>query len=760
MNRIGRWLGVLGLAASLWGAIALPSVAQTARPAAVRNGYTLLDRGWVNDAIAAFQQSLRQFPNSLDAKLGLAIAYQRAGRDADAWAAYQQVLAQDDANRTALRAVGLLGGYRAEWQAGGIEALSKLLSLSPEDTDARTQRALLLGYQGRYAESFWDYEILLRMTNPRPAALLGAAQVYAYSGDYAQAQTLFSRYRATGQAIPDGALTAYARTLAETGDLAQAIQLLETALQRPRVPTWLAPDARSTLAIAYQLDQQLPRALQTLEPLRQQSSATLPLARALSTIGRRERDPQLLLQAAEQYRQALRTASEPSLGVQLEAADALSETAAGRPDALRIYQQLNEQNLGDRTVAVRRLVLERQLGQIDAATLQTELQEMLRSLPDSVFERQSVAIALTQLDPPPAALLPVYENLLQADVDVPFLHFRIAQIHLQQSNWDAARQSLLAYQNTRPGRSDLGADLLLADLERQTGNLEASARRYESIVTQNAPASVKLDALLGLSNIRRQQGNLASLSRFYAEILSRNPNQPRVQIAQISHQYELGELSDAEAEQALAQWLAGKSSLPTDPELYALVGALPPSEQRESLYLRLLEASPGNLPVERRLLQVIAQRDPEAARSRLNEVLARQDDPISGYFIQGELAQTLGDLALASDAYERILEMQPDDVGALSALAGVRFQQKQYAVAQRLYQRVLALRPNDLETQRVMAELYFVQDQLQRGARQLRQVQTAQESQGISDPRVGDRIQQVEYDLLRRRGHQPYWERY
>ncbi|BAU43179.1 tetratricopeptide repeat protein [Leptolyngbya sp. O-77] len=759
MKKIGRWLGILGLTVSLCGAIAPSGFTQTTRPAAVRNGYTLLERGWVNDAIAAFQQALRQLPNSLDARLGLAIAYQRAGRDADAWNAYQQVLAQDATNRTALSAIGLLGGYRPEWQADGIDALSKLLELSPNDTDARTQRALLLGYQGRYAEAFADYDRLLS-DNPRPAALLGAAQVYAYSGDYARSQTLFARYRATGQAIPDGALTAYARTLAETGDPAQAIQLLETTLRRPRVPNWLVPDARSTLAIAYQLDQQLPKALQALEPLRQQANAILPLARALSTIGRRQRDPQLLQQAAELYRQALRTTAEPSLGVQLEAADVLSESVAGRAEALRIYQQLSEQYPGDRSLLVRRRVLEQQLGQISLATLQTQLQDALQPLPEARFERQSVAIALTQLDPPPAALLPIYESLLQSEVDVPFLHFRIAQIRLQQRNWDDARRSLLAYQNTRIGQSDVGTDLLLADLERQTGNLEASARRYESILSQNVPSSVKLDALLGLSSIRRQQGNLASVSRFYDEILRREPDQPRTQIAQLSHQYELGEISDAAAEQALAQWLADNSPQPAYPELYALVGALPASEPREPLYLSLLETSPNYLPIERRLLQVIAQRDPEAARSRLSEILARQDDPIAGYFIQGELAQTLGDLALASEAYERILAVQPNEVGALSALAGVRFQQQQYAAAQRLYQQVLTLRPDDLETQRVMAELYLAQDQIQRGIRQLRQVRTAQEAQGVTDPTVGDRLQQVEHNLLRRRGYQPFWERY
>jgi cytochrome c-type biogenesis protein CcmH/NrfG len=78
-----------------------------------------------NDAIAAFQQALRSSPNSLEAKLGLAQAYQKAGKDADAWTAYQRVLEQAPNNVPALKAVGLLGGYRAEWQVRGIEALTR-----------------------------------------------------------------------------------------------------------------------------------------------------------------------------------------------------------------------------------------------------------------------------------------------------------------------------------------------------------------------------------------------------------------------------------------------------------------------------------------------------------------------------------------------------------------------------------------------------------------------------------------------------------
>lgn len=762
MKGFGRWLGVFSLSVVFSVACGLGTAERSgaqAQPTAVRAAYTLLNRGWVNDAIAAFQRVLRQSPNSLDAKLGLAMAYQRAGQDAAAWTAYQQVLAQDGDNRAALTAIGLLGSYRAEWQAGGITALTQLLQLTPNDGAARTQRALLLGYQGRYAESFVDYQVLLA-NNPAPAALLGAAQVYSYSGDYGRSLTLFDRYRATGRAIPDGALTAYARTVAETGEPATAIQLLEAKLRQPRVPDWLVPDLRGTLAVAYQANQQPQQALQVLAPLRQQPAHSIVLARALHTMGRRSGDAQLRQQAADLYRQALRQTPNPSLGLQVEAADALSELASGRADALTIYQQLSQQQPGDRSLIVKRLVLERQLGSLSPTALQQQLQATLQPLPDSVIEQQAVAIALTQLDPPLADLLPIYQELLQSEVDAPFLNIRVAQIYLQQGNLAEARQALAAYQATSFGQRDLGAELMLAEVDRRDSNLDNSAQRYEAVIAQNPAVSIQQDALLGLATVRREQGKLAEVVPFYQALLAREPDNARSQIGYLNLRYQLKQISDATAIQELDQWLSQQSPLPAYPELLTLVGALPADPEREPLYMSLLELAPANLAVERRLIQVIAQRDLEAARSRMEQVVAGDRGSIAGYFVQGELAQALGDLALADQSYASILQQQPDNTDALSALAGVKFQQKQYDAAAVLYRRVLALKPNDLETQRVLAELYLAQDLPQRGLRQLQQVQQAQAAQGITNPVVGDRVQEVELNFLRRRGLQPYWERY
>jgi Flp pilus assembly protein TadD len=51
---------------------------------------------------------VQQNPNNVEAHLGLAIAYRRAGRDADALPVYQRVITLDPNNRLALTTLGLL----------------------------------------------------------------------------------------------------------------------------------------------------------------------------------------------------------------------------------------------------------------------------------------------------------------------------------------------------------------------------------------------------------------------------------------------------------------------------------------------------------------------------------------------------------------------------------------------------------------------------------------------------------------------------
>jgi tetratricopeptide (TPR) repeat protein len=194
--------------------------------------------------------------------------------------------------------------------------------------------------------------------------------------------------------------------------------------------------------------------------------------------------------------------------------------------------------------------------------------------------------------------------------------------------------------------------------------------------------------------------------------------------------------------------------------VFNLAGVLPAAADRQPLYLALLTQEPDNLAINRRLIQVLVPQDPDEARRRVNDLIVRNPNNPNVYYVQGEFAQAIGDLELAGQSYEMILAQQPSDPDALSALGGVRFQQRRYAEATDLFAEVLSLKPGDLETRRVLAELRAAQDQPIEALEQLREVQTLQTEAGTNDSRVETRIRQLQGDLLRRRGFQPEWERF
>jgi tetratricopeptide (TPR) repeat protein len=658
--------------------LASPTAALAQRSPQTTEGYALLEKGWVNDAIAAFQAALRQQPNSPEARLGLAIAYQRAGRDADAWNAYRAVLAVRPNDGAALAAIGELGGYRPEWQADGIAALSQLLGQNPENVAARRQRALLYGYQGRFSQAIADYEPLLAQ-NPAPETLLGAAQVYAYSGDYPAALALFERYGSVG-AVPPQALPAYALALRESGAVPAAIALLEPALRGPE-PT---ADLRVALAIAYDASGQSDRALALLEPLGDAPGDRLARARVYSAIARRQQNAALFEQALDLYRQVLAATPAPSYGLRGEVADGLSEGPATLAEAQALVQQLAEENPALVSWAVQERLLAYRLGQVEAQAVADQLTAMLTPLPGDRPELRAIATALVRVENPDLALLPVYEAVASA-VTSPPLTYRLAQLYLGQGQPEAARAA------------------------------------YRAAIEVASPG-VESD----------------QLSLGYALVA-----------------YRTGTISAAEATETLERWLASQSLENPPPELVELVGALPASADRAELYQGLLAQRPGDLGLRWRSIQLLAQVNPAQAQAELAELAAAYPQAIAVDFFQAELAQTLGDLEAAAAAYQRVLAQEPENLAALRALAGVEFQRDDLPAARALYRQVLARDPNDWQARYAIAELDLARDQKLAGLEQLRQIPTASAPANLEE-----RARDVEFDLLRRRGFQPDWERY
>jgi tetratricopeptide (TPR) repeat protein len=753
--------GVAGLGVSVVVFASMPPALAQAVSAAVQQAFALLKQGRVMDAIAAFQKALRREPQSLEAKLGLAIAYRRQGLITEAWQAYQNVLAQDPTNQLALKTLGLLSTYRSEWQVQGIEALTTLLKINPNDTEALANRALLYGYQQRFSEALADYQIVLQ-GNPTPDVLLGAAETYTNSGNPQQGLELFNRYQqVSGKPIAGYQALAYARALRETGNPAQAVQVLEAALQTSSKLDDLGIQTRAALSQAYLANRQFNEARAVLAPLQGRPDAVLPLARSLNEIRNQTNDPTLASEVATLYRQALNSTPNPDPKLVREVADVFSSLPQEQQTALQLYRQLAASQPNDRGLIVKQLALESQLGLIAKADLRSRLYAALQPLPTDPVELRTIAQALAGIEAPGPEFLPIYQNLLAAGVNVPFLNFRMAQLAIEQNNLVGARGALAAYATTSEGARDLAPQLLAAEIERREGNLEASAQRYQGLIASNpADQDVLNAALRGLAGIRLQQNRPAEALFIFDQLIARNPQDLTLQLARTSLAYQAKLITESQAEAVLNYWLASQRSTNAPPELFTLVGTLPADLKREPLYNALVQIDPNNIPVQLRLLQVIAKRNPAEAKARVTQLVARNPNTIGAYLLQGELARGIGELDLASKAYETILSAQPNNLEALSALGGIRFQQRRFDSATQLYSQALALKPDDLGIRRSLISLEAVQDRQLAALQALEQLQLEQIQKGAPSSDVSRQMQQIQEGFLQRRGFQPPWERY
>lgn len=723
--------------------------------------FTLLREGRVLDAIKAFQAILRSYPQSLEAKLGLAIAYRRQGLIPEAWQAYQNVLAQDPNNQLALKSIGLLGTYKSEWQVKGIEALTTLLNLNPNDTEGRGLRALLYNYQQKFTEAIADYQIVLQ-TNPTPEVILGAAETYTNSGNPIRGLELFNRYLETGRTITKYAAIAYSRALRETGNPTAAVQILEAQLRTEASKLDdLGIQTRAALSRAYLASGQINQARAILVPLQGRADAVLPLVRSLNEIRNATNDFSLAATVANLYRQALAQTPNPDIRLLREVADVFSGLPQERQTALQIYRQLAASQPNDRTLVVKLLALESQLGLISKADLRARLYPVLQPLPTDPNELKQLGETLAGIDPPGPEFILVYRNLLASGIRVPFLNFRIAQLLLEVGDILGARTALATYAATPEGARDLAPQLLAAEIERREGNLEAAAIRYQGLIVSNRADSDVLNAALrGLSGIRVQQNRTVEAVAIFDQLVARNPQDLTLQLARASLAYRAKLIDESQGEAVLNYWLQTNSNAGTPPELFALVGTLPANSRREPLYNALIQIDPNNLPVQLRLLQVMQERNPAAARARVAQLVARDPNNIGSYFLQGELAKGIGELDIASKAYETILSALPYNLDALSALGGIRFQQRRFDSATELYSQALAIKPNDLDLRQTLISLTAASDKPMAALAALEVLQLEQIQKGVPNSDLSRQRQQIQEGFLQRRGFQPPWERF
>ncbi|TVP65082.1 MAG: hypothetical protein EA342_15015 [Leptolyngbya sp. LCM1.Bin17] len=751
------------LAAGLWlgtGSLNRPPAALAQVSASVSRGYTQLAEGQVDGAIATFQRLIQQNPNDVEALQGLAIAYRRAGREAMALDIYQRILTLDPDNRLALSTVGFLGEFRSQWQPLGIEALTRLLQLQPEDQTARAQRAKLYYYQGLFSQSLADYGQVLPHTND-PNILGPAAEAHTFSGDYRTALSLFKRYRSDGGTIQGDRAIAYGQALRESGQMDAAVQILEQELRRTPDLNPQQLRLRGALASTYAANRQFSAALELIQPLRGRNDARLTLARALTAVGDYSQQPSYNQEAASLYRQVLATTAELSPGVRREASFALGNLPDHQRQALQLVEQLATERPEDASLTLQRQLLGYQIGQLSHAALVQQVRSTFPTLPGDGVQVRTMGQVLSRLNPPIPELLPLYQSLVAGGSHEAFLHFRIAQMLTQQGRLAEAQAALATYTNTPAGRRDPDTvQLLLADIEQRQGNLAQSSQRYQSLLSTTQLPPIRAGAIQGLASVYQIQGRFAEALALYDQLIAANPQTVSYPLGRTALAYQAGLITEAQASAVLTQGLQQLGTAPPPAELITLVTVLPPSPERAGLYQSLLTVDPSNGQLQLRSLQVLAATNPTQAQAQAAQLVAANPNHLDWYFVQAEIAQQTGNYDQARQSYQAVLQRQPSHPDALLALGGLEFQVGNYDQADRLYQQALAQDSHNSTARTSLAALNAVQGRPLAALGQLQAWQREQRAQGTVDPQVSRQRQQIQETLLQQRGIQPPWERF
>lgn len=753
MNWYRRTLG-LCLSFNLFAAtpliLAQPVLAQLPdlenQPALVQEGYELFEKGWIDPALETFLQAVQQYPESVPAQLGLARSYLKLGQDAEAFAAFRRLTVLEPTNVEALETLGLLGTYRPEWRAVGIEALTTLLAQPgyEQNGDVRSQRGLLLFYEGRLIEAVADYDIALEQS-PSLVTQIGAAQVFAYGGRSAQSVELFEGYINAGQTLQVFEAQAYSFALRQQGNPSAAIEVLQPFLDANGDSTRQA-QLKADLAASYAANGEYERGLALLDTIQGQP---LVVARALRGMSLYTDTPEVQTRAIAVYKDVL-TSSSLTVGTAREAADALSTYSNSRSITLATYRQLAAQYPDDISLYVATSIWERQLAQISAQELRQRLLNV--TLPQNATQLQYIARSLAKLDPPDAELVPFYQEVLAATSAEPFLHYRLGQIYLQQNRLELAQEQLRLYASNDPA-----VLLFQAEQARRQDDIETSITIYKQLI--NDPTSnsdVVTGALQGLAGIYQGQGRYGEALALYDEIIALNPGNDAKILGQTSLAYQGQFISVETAESVLEQWLASYSANENPPELYSLVGALPPDPARSELYSLLLAANANSLTIRQRQIQVLAMTDPDAANEAAAQLVAENPDAPEVYLLQGQIAQDTDDLSTAASAYNTLLDRNPEQFDAIVGLAGVRFRQLRYQEARRLYDQAIELAPDDINLRQASISLTVAQD------RPLQALDEINALQSRVPNNVGLARQEllIKEGLLLHRGFQPVWERY
>ncbi len=126
-------------------------------------------------------------------------------------------------------------------------------------------------------------------------------------------------------------------------------------------------------------------------------------------------------------------------------------------------------------------------------------------------------------------------------------------------------------------------------------------------------------------------------------------------------------------------------------------------------FFKALAIKPGDMDMNKTLKQALAGLPREEALEILRQRMSRNPGNVSYYYQLGAVNEQAGNMAEAIADYEKARSLRPDFIPALSSLAHIRMNQKEYSQAVALFQRIIEIRPDFNSAHYNIACIYAIQ---------------------------------------------------
>lgn len=650
----------------------------------------LSDSAGAREALQRINEARALDPQSVDSWLAEIPIRIRARQFKEARAAADRAIAMVPTSAEARYLRGSIAHVQGDIQ-GALADYDKALELGPTHTEARIARAGLRVDQGKLDEALSDIQEVRRLSPLDPRAPYLGSLVSERRGDPKAAKAALSDVTGILDPVPMQFMR-YKPQLLTLGGLAhfglganeKARPYLEAVVRdHPESP------AAKLLGQIYVRSGDLDRAIETLEAYRRSQAGDQQAAVLLATAqlgkGRSAR-------AADLLKEALRLQDTPHLRTFLGMA-----LAGGGKRADALVELENAFRRDPKQVAAGAALVDLYISSRQPARAVEVAEALNKRVPNDAQILTVLGTALAQAGNTARARA-AYAQALKLNPRFVPAQVYLARLEVQTGQLDAAAKRLEAVLATNDKHVEALTEL--GHVAERRGLTEQAARLYEKAADHSAPSALKPALILVDHYLRYGQVDLATTA--VARLNGKAPEAVSVLLANARVRQAAKDLPGAQVFLTRASRAAGFDA-PQQAQI--AVQQLLMQDAKGAAYSaqKALQAQPDYLPAKAVMVDIqLRLGDLQSAEQGVRDILARQPNLAVGHSLKGDVAMARGQPALAIDAYKRAHQIDPTSRTLRNLYAATA--RSDPAAAAQLADRWIKANPKDIEVRRMLAD--------------------------------------------------------